>query len=150
MFPDLNLPKADLRLSRKDNQILVYDILRKKEVVLTPEEWVRQHLLHYLVHHLKYPTGLISVERGLDYNDQKKRTDIRVYENTGKVFMLIECKAPEVSLGGNIQNQLAAYNASLDATYIVISNGIQHGVFRKKEDVEPIAWEVCKEFPSYQ
>lgn len=150
MFPDLNLPKAALRLSQKDQQIYVYDILRKKDVVLTPEEWVRQHLLHFLVHHLQYPSGLISVERGLNYNDQRKRTDIRVYDNSGKVFMLIECKAPDVSLGGSLQNQLAAYNASLDAGYIIISNGIQHGVFKKKAEGDSATWEVCKEFPSYQ
>lgn len=125
-FPALNLPKADLRLSGVQGQIRVYDTIRKKELLLTPEEWVRQHLIHYLVVYRNYPKSLFVVERGLVYNHLPKRLDIMVLDRTGQPYMLIECKAPDVALSVKTLEQVCVYNQQIGAPYIVVSNGLKH------------------------
>lgn len=123
---DLNLPKYDYQLKNIDGKLSIFDFIRKKYLVLTPEEWVRQHFLNLLVGHLNYPKGRISVERGLNYQKNvKKRTDILVYSANGEVFMLVELKAPHIKLDKKVLIQLAAYNKSVNAQFMVISNGIE-------------------------
>ena len=107
----------------KEGRLFIYDFLRKKYVVATPEEEVRQQLLDYLVNELSYPKGLISVESGLLYNKQLKRTDIVVFNNSGAPYMLIECKRNEVQLKKEAVYQLATYNRQLNAQLLVITNG---------------------------
>lgn len=110
----------------KDGQDLVYDWIRKKYVVLTPEEWVRQHFLHYLVNGLKYPKSLIKVESGLKVNKMDKRSDILVYTREARPFLLVECKSAQVPLTGKVFDQLSQYNKALKAQYLVITNGLKH------------------------
>ena len=122
----LNLPRAPLRLSRKNEVISVFCVVRKKNLVLTPEEWVRQHIIHYLIHHLATPVGLISSEAGIKVNTLDRRCDILVYGNDKKVKVLVECKAPDISINEKVLHQIAQYNSKIQADYLWLSNGIHH------------------------
>jgi hypothetical protein len=122
----LNLPAYDVGLKKEHGKILIFDLLRKRYVVLTPEEWVRQHFIHYLINHLKYPKALIKVEGGLVFNTLQKRSDIVVFNREGNPWMMIECKAPELKLSKRTIRQASIYNHSLKAKYIVITNGLSH------------------------
>lgn len=123
---NLNLPQFACKIEKKAEKNTIFDAIRKKFVVLTPEEWVRQHFVHYLIDHLLYPKTLISIEGGLQYNRLKKRSDIVVYDRKAAPFMLVECKAPEVKLDQRIFEQAAVYNQTLKARYVVITNGMEH------------------------
>ncbi len=120
----LNLPAIDVELKQSEDKIFIFDFLRKRFVVLTPEEWVRQHFLHYLINHLQYPRSLIKVEGGLIFNTLQKRSDIVVFNRQGTPWMVIECKAPELKLSSRTIQQASTYNHSLKAKYIVITNGM--------------------------
>src|SRR5688572_6204321 len=122
----LNLPAYDVGLKKEHGKILIFDLLRKRYVVLTPEEWVRQHFIHYLINHLKYPKALIKVEGGLVFNTLQKRSDIVVFNREGNPWMMIECKAPELKLSKRTIRQASIYNHSLKAKYLVITNGMSH------------------------
>ncbi len=118
----MNDEKRPLTIDREGKTFL-YDILRRKYVVWTPEEVVRQDLVNYLLQELKYPKGLISIEAGLHYNRRLKRTDIVVFNKEGKPNILVECKRPEVKLGKEAIFQLSTYNKELDANLLVLTNG---------------------------
>lgn len=122
----LNLPPYDYVLKKQDGKVLILDIIRKKYLVLTPEEWVRQHFIHYLIHHLKYPRALLKVESGLQFNKLQKRTDIVVFSRDGTPWMVVECKSPSQKINRQVLNQASVYNASLKAKYITITNGLIH------------------------
>ncbi|MEJ7647406.1 MAG: type I restriction enzyme HsdR N-terminal domain-containing protein [Chryseolinea sp.] len=122
----LNLPTYEYVLKKEAGKIFILDMLRKKYLVLTPEEWVRQHFIHYLVSILEYPKALIKVEGGLKFNHLKKRSDIVVFNRDGNPWMLVECKAPEHRLRQLTIEQAAVYNHTLKAQYIVITNGMTH------------------------
>lgn len=126
----LNLPSYEYILSRKGGKVAIFDSIRKKYVNLTPEEWVRQHMINYLVVHRHYPRALIRIEGGLLYNQMARRTDIVVHDRTGNPWMIVECKSPDVMLDDTTTAQVAMYNASLKATYLVITNGLIHFSFR--------------------
>ncbi|WMJ73579.1 type I restriction enzyme HsdR N-terminal domain-containing protein [Cytophagaceae bacterium ABcell3] len=95
-------------------------------IMLTPEEWVRQHFVHLLIKYYHYPKSLIKLESGLRYNKLLKRTDIVIYNRTGECFMIVECKAPEVKIDEKVFSQASVYNQTLKANYILVSNGIKH------------------------
>jgi hypothetical protein len=120
----LNLPPFDFELKKSADDVLIFDALRKRFVVLTPEEWVRQHFIHYLIDHLKYPKALIRVEGGLTFNTLSKRSDIVVFDREVKPWMIVECKAPALKLSQRTIEQAATYNHSLKAKYVAITNGI--------------------------
>jgi hypothetical protein len=122
----LNLPHAPLTTIFEDEKWMVLDLLRKKKLVLTPEEWVRQHLVHYLVAYKNYPKSLFVLEKGLKYNKLTKRLDILVLDRNGDPFLLIECKAPDVTLSQRTVEQVCLYNHTIKARFIAISNGIKH------------------------
>ena len=122
----LNLPEYSFRLSKKGKQNLIFDPLRKKNVVLTPEEWVRQNFLQYLIIEKKYPASLIIVEMGLKLNKLSKRSDIVVYSNQGKPLLLVECKAPSVKITQKVFDQIARYNMSLQVNFLIVTNGLKH------------------------
>ena len=122
----LNLPPYQFKLRLNGTQKEIFDSFRKKYVVLTPEEWVRQNILQFLIHERKYPASLIAVEIGLKYNGMQKRADILVYDKQGKPFLLVECKAPEVKITQNSFDQIATYNKIFGVKYLVVSNGIKH------------------------
>jgi hypothetical protein len=122
----LNLPKATLTLTRKDNVIFVNCLIRKKKIILTPEEWVRQHYINFLSLHLLYPLNYISIEKELTYFGLKKRWDIVVYNNLFNPIILVECKAPNIKLNQEAHDQVFSYQNKLNCEYIVLSNGIEH------------------------
>jgi len=122
----LNLPAFNFELKNDQDKILIFDFLRKRYVVLTPEEWVRQHFTNYLITHLNYPRALIKIEGGLLFNKLQKRSDIVVFNREGSPWMVIECKAPDLKLNRSAVHQASTYNHSLKAKYLVITNGLSH------------------------
>ncbi len=130
MMKPLNLPVADLKLIRRSGEIYVWCIIRKKELKLTPEEWVRQHIIHYLVHHKSFPQGLISSELTIQVNDLQRRCDLVVHDREGSPCIVVECKAPEVSLDQKVFMQIAQYNFKLGVEYLLITNGMDHVIMR--------------------
>jgi hypothetical protein len=125
-FPVLTLPSIKPQLKWKDEKPWIFDALRKKYLVLTPEEWVRQHWIFFLIEHRGYPKGLFSLEKGLKYNQLKKRSDLVVFDKQAKPYLLIECKAPEVIIDKKTLAQAMAYNKQLNCPNIVLSNGVKH------------------------
>ncbi len=125
----LNLPTIDLKLTREDNKVFVFDIFRKKKILLTPEEWVRQHFAYYLTTHLNYPKSLMRLESGLRYNKLAKRSDIVVYNRQSDPFILVECKSYHQKLNQKVLDQVSLYNQTLKAKYLAVSNGLQHYFF---------------------
>jgi len=118
----LNLPAANLKL--KDNQI--WDRLRKKYVKLTPEEWVRQHFIAYMIDHLSYSEGLMASEFTVNYNNMKKRCDIVGFNNDLTPFFIVECKAPSVEITEDTFYQIAKYTSTLKAKMLILTNGMNH------------------------
>lgn len=125
-LPVLNLPPFEPQLKREEDRVLIFDSLRRKFLALTPEEWVRQHWINFLVEHQSFPKGLISLEKGLKYNQLQKRTDLVVFDREGKPYLLIECKAPEIELNQKVLQQALAYRSTLMTPYIILSNGVKH------------------------
>jgi hypothetical protein len=122
----LNLPSFDYKLKKADGKVWIFDLIRKKYIVLTPEEWVRQHFLHYLIREFQYPRPLIKVEGGLTYNQLSKRSDILVFDRAGLPWMLVECKSPELKLSEATLQQASVYNATVQARYLTITNGLHY------------------------
>lgn len=122
----LNLPVCNLQIQDEEGKLSVFDPLRKKFLILTPEEWVRQHIINYLITHKQYPKSLFSLEKGLKYNQIQKRFDILVLDRKGQPFLLVECKAPEIKLSQKTAEQIAVYNKTIGARFLAISNGLQH------------------------
>ncbi len=126
-FTPLNLPSFAYRLKKtENNKLYIFDIIRKKYVTLTPEEWVRQHFIHYLINTRHYPASLISVEMSFKLNKLDKRSDISIFNNKGSLLMLVECKAPSIELNQKVFDQIFSYNLPLKASYLVVTNGITH------------------------
>ena len=122
----LNLPKAEFKIKSSENTQYIFDIIRKKYVVLTPEEWVRQHLIHYLVINKGYPKSLIAVEKQLTINTLIKRFDMLVFNKLGTPEIIIECKSPSTKISQQTFDQIARYNLKLNANYLMVSNGLEH------------------------
>jgi len=129
----LNFPSYEFRIERKEDSLKIYDAFRRKWVVLTPEEWVRQHVLAFLVQTKNYAASLIAVERSLVYNTKRRRFDVLVFDKQSKPFMLIECKAPEVALTTETLIQVCTYNTVFKVPYLFISNGLSHLLFSLNE-----------------
>lgn len=143
----LNLPSFDCKLKSSENKTLIFDNLRKKYVVLTPEEWVRQHFIAYLIDHKKYPKSLIGVEKQLTINKLKKRTDLLVFNRIGAPHIIVECKAPNVVISQDTFDQIARYNLTLNANYLVVTNGLVH--FYCQMDQISQSYHFLKEIPDY-
>lgn len=126
MFSPLNLPPASLKLTRKNGQLFVWCIIRKKTLVLTPEEWVRQHVIHFLIDQRSFPQGLIAAEMPISVNELTRRCDIVAYGNDGLPKLIIECKAPEINLTDMVFHQIAQYNFKLNVDYLMVTNGVDH------------------------
>ncbi len=122
----LNVPPVDFRFKNSENKTYIFDIIRKKFVVLQPEEWVRQHLVHYLIYHKNYPKSHINVEKKLEVNQMTRRYDIVVFDKSGGIELLVECKAPSVAITQEVFDQIARYNLSLKSNYLMVSNGLKH------------------------
>jgi hypothetical protein len=122
----LNLPDFEYSIKKDDGKVWIFDVIRKKYLVLTPEEWVRQHFIHYLITELKYPKSLIKVEGGLTYNQLSKRSDIVIFDREARPWMVVECKSPELPINESVLRQASVYNTTLKASYLVVTNGMKH------------------------
>ena len=126
----------------------IFDVIRKKYVMLLPEEWVRQHVVHYLMETKKYPPSLINVEKQLIVNRLKKRYDIVVYNPDGSIHVLVECKAPNIALSQETFDQVAKYNRQLKASYVMLSNGLEH--FYCQMDYTKEKYTFLQEIPDFR
>jgi len=143
----LNLPTYKFRIKSNENKFAIFDIIRKKYVVLTPEEWVRQHLIHYLIEEKNYPISLIAVEKKVTVNKLTKRTDILIFNSFGLPEMIVECKAPSIKINQDTFDQIARYNLKLDANFLIVSNGLEH--FICKMDTENECYIFLENIPNY-
>jgi len=143
----LNFPTYKFKIKSTKNKYAIFDIVRKKYVSLTPEEWVRQHLIHYLIKEKKFPISLIAVEKQLTLNNLTKRTDILVFNSEGLPEIIVECKAPSVKITQHTFDQISRYNLKLNANYLMVSNGLEH--FNCKMDLENETYIFLKTLPSY-
>ena len=144
---NLNFPEFDLSLKKEEGKVWIFDVIRKKYIVVTPEEWVRQHLIHYFISHLNYPKSLIKVETGLSYNKLKKRADVLVYDREGLPWLVAECKSSKERLSEETIRQVSTYNFTLGAKYVVVTNGMAH--FCVSVDQVSRRTSVLKDFPTF-
>ena len=144
----LNLPDYKFRLKSNENKTLIFDNLRKKYMVLTPEEWVRQHFVQFLIEEKKYPASLIAIEKQVLVNNLKKRSDILVFNKDGNPEIIVECKAPKIKITQATFDQIARYNSKLRANFLVVTNGLSH--FYCKMDFEKETYLFLKEIPDYK
>jgi hypothetical protein len=148
VLPILNFPQYKFRIRKLTNGTHeIFDEVRKKFVFLNPEEWVRQHLIQFLIQEKQFPLSLLAVEKQLILNGTKKRTDVLVYTNTLTPLLIVECKAPEISLSTNALNQALRYNLVFNVNYLIITNGLQHFFYQKS--AETGQWSLENELPSY-
>ena len=122
----LNFPSYNFRFKNSENKVSIFDDIRKKFIILTPEEWVRQHIVQFLLHEKKYPKSYINVEKLIKVNDLNKRYDIVVFKPNGELFLLIECKSPDVKITQETFDQIARYNLKLNAQFLMVTNGLNH------------------------
>lgn len=125
-YPELNLPSVPLRLKEEGEHTKVFDPLRQKWVVLTPEEWVRQHFTAWLTSEFHYPAALTSNEIGIEVNGTRKRCDTVVFRREGTPLLIVEYKAPEIKITQDVFDQIVRYNMQLRAEYLIVSNGLNH------------------------
>lgn len=144
----LNLPNHHFKITQKDKVYFIFDEIRKKHLVLTPEEWVRQHFIRYLITAKNFPSTLLQIEGGLSLNQTKKRSDILVYNSLGEKIMVIECKAPSVAITQATFDQAARYNSVYKTPWLVVTNGLNH--FYTKIDHKNDAFSFVKELPNYK
>jgi len=147
MLETLNLPSYQFSLRRQAGKIQIFDSQRKKFVALTPEEWVRQHFLHFLIAEKGFPAALIAVEQELQIGNVRRRYDAVVFSRQGEAVMLLEFKAPQVALTQAVFDQIAVYNTRLNLSYFIVSNGLQHYCCRT--DRENARYEFLTEIPQY-
>jgi hypothetical protein len=147
VFQKLNFPEFSFRFKNSENKVSIFDCIRKKFVILQPEEWVRQHCVLYLMRVKNYPISLINVEKELAINDLKKRYDIVVYNPNGSIHLIVECKAPKININQTTFDQIARYNTELNATYLMVTNGINH--YYCQMDFENERYQFLKDIPAH-
>lgn len=143
----LNFPPYPFRFKNSENKVSVFDEIRKKFIILTPEEWVRQHCVQFLLQEKNYPKSHINVEKLIKVNDLQKRYDIVVFNPDGTIFLLVECKAPEVSITQSTFDQIARYNLALKAQFLMVTNGLNH--YFCQMDFEKEQYVFLKELPHF-
>jgi len=145
----LNFPEYKFRLRKNESgqSSEIFDIVRKKYVSLTPEEWVRQHLLNFLITEKKYPASLLAVEKELSVAGIKKRTDVVVYARSAVPIMIAECKSPDIPLNQKVFDQVARYNIPLDVSFLLLTNGLVHYCCRMKHAEKK--YEFVSEIPEF-
>ncbi len=135
------------KLKKEGESTYIFDEIRKKFLVLTPEEWVRQHMVQYLILNKKYPKSLFRLEGGLKLNTLQKRTDIIVFNSSGEKVLIVECKAPSVKISQNTFDQIARYNMVHRVPLLIVSNGIEH--YFCKIDFKEKKYSFIKDLPMY-
>ena len=144
----LNLPTYEIKIAQQGNKQVIFDFLRRKYVALTPEEWVRQHFVHFLVHHKGYPQELLANEVSLTLNSTSKRCDTVLYGTNASPLAIVEYKAPNIQLTQKVFDQITRYNIVLRVPYLMVSNGLQHYCCRV--DYETNACTFLPEIPNYE
>lgn len=147
MLKKLNFPEYTFRIRSDEDKFMIFDELRKKFVRLTEEEWVRQHMVRYLLTEQQIPGSLVRVETGLSYGKLNKRMDIVVYRRDGTPFMIIECKAPHIPVRQRVLLQAGIYGKTLQPAFIGITNGITHFFWAMDYDQEKTT--LLDQFPVY-
>jgi len=141
----LNLPKTNLKLTQKDELIYVQCLARKKKIILTPEEWVRQHFIAFFTEELAYPKGLLTIEKKVIYGGLEKRWDLAVFMPDQRCFLLLECKAPSIPINQAVFEQSLTYFKGLQSNYLIMSNGVEHVILKK----EKTGFKKLNYFPTY-
>ena len=144
----LNLPPYPIKLKEEKGTKYIFDPIRKKYLVLQPEEWVRQNFIQFLIKEKAFPESLIAIEKGLKLNELQKRADIVIYDNQAKPIVLIECKAPKVKINQDVFEQVARYNMVFKVPYLLVTNGLEH--YCAKVDFENNSFEFLQELPNYK
>jgi hypothetical protein len=143
----LNLPQYPIKLKEERGTKYIFDPIRKKYLVLQPEEWVRQNFIQFLIQEKGFPASLIAIEKGLKLNELQKRADIVIYDNRGEPIVLIECKAPKVKINQEVFEQVARYNMVFKVPYLIVTNGLEH--YCAKVNLNANSFEFLKELPEY-
>lgn len=143
----LNFPDYAFRFKSSENRVAIFDEIRKKFILLTPEEWVRQHVVRFLLEQKNYPKSHINVEKIIKLNGLTKRYDVVVFQPDGKILLLVECKAPEVAITQNTFDQIARYNLKMNAGYMMVTNGLNH--YFCQMDYEQEQYRFLPDIPAY-
>lgn len=144
----LNFPAYTFRLKNSENKVAIFDEIRKKFIILTPEEWIRQHVIQFLLQDKNYPKSYINVEKLIKVNDLSKRYDIIVYQSNGEIYLLIECKSSDIKIDQTTFDQIARYNLTLKAKYLMVTNGLNH--YFCQMDFEKEKYIFLKELPNFE
>jgi len=144
----LNFPVYEFDIVKEAGQPKIYDMIRRKYMVLTPEEWVRQHLIKFLVQDKNFPASLIAVERQVMINGLSKRFDLLVFDHQGLAFLLAELKSPDIKLTQDVLEQIANYNSRFSAPYLFVSNGLTHVLYLLNKDMQK--YEALPEMKSWE
>jgi hypothetical protein len=148
MLQPLNLPPHPFKITDDNGKLTLFDELRKRTIIITPEEWVRQHFVQYLIKHKNYPKTLIKLEGGLKLNGLAKRTDIVVFNSIGERILLVECKAPSVNITQATFDQAARYNMVHKVRFMAVTNGLQH--YYCSIDFKNESYNFLAELPDYR
>ena len=143
----LNFPTYNFRFKNSENKLFIFDDIRKKFVVLQPEEWVRQNCIQFLMQEKHYPKSLINVEKEIRINDLKKRYDIVVYNSDGTIHLIVECKSHKILISQHTFDQIARYNMSVNASFLMVTNGLNH--YYCTIDPKNEHYSFLKELPKY-
>lgn len=144
----LQFPYYQFRFKNSENKVAIFDEIRKKFVIVTPEEWVRQHVVQFLIIEKKYPKSWINVEKVIKINELTKRYDVVIYNPDGSILILVECKAPAVPISQNTFDQIARYNMVLKAQYLMVTNGLNHYFCQMNYEQE--RYHFLPELPEYK
>tara|TARA_B100001113_G_scaffold105914_1_gene85917 strand:- start:354 stop:797 length:444 start_codon:yes stop_codon:yes gene_type:complete len=144
---DLCFPNYEFRIKNRHNKKYIFDLIRKKFILLTHEEWVRQNCIMFLINEQKIPKALINVEKKIKVNNLTKRYDIIVYKPNGSVFLLVECKSPKVNINQETFNQISIYNSEIIAQYLMLTNGLFN--YYCSIDYSNQCYKFVKDFPKY-
>jgi hypothetical protein len=143
----LNLPEFAFNFKDEAGKRFIFDTIRHKYLLLSPEEWVRQNFVRYLVENKKYPQALIALEMPFTMNEANLRSDIVIYNRHGKIVVLVECKSPQITLSQQVFDQAAGYNLKLNSEILIITNGMSHYCCRL--DYKNRKWVFLNEIPDY-
>ena len=146
MFPKLNFPEYHFKFKMTNGKKQIFDNVRKKFILLTPEEWVRQHVIKFLYIEKKYPISLVAIEKSISINNMNKRCDVVFYNNKGNPKVIIECKAPDVNINQKVFDQIARYSSALNPALLIVTNGINHFCFGL--DIKKQTYVFIKTFPT--
>jgi len=144
----LQLPPYPFKITDLNGQLTLFDEIRKKQVIITPEEWVRQHFVQYLINQKSYPKTLIKLEGGLKLHGMPRRTDIVVFNPEGEKILMVECKAPSVAINQKVFDQVARYNITHKIALLAVTNGLQH--YYCSVDFNNGSYKFIEELPTYR